>query len=342
MRLTRKNKQTKRNNKNRKNNKSKRTKRILKGGAECNSKDTLITVSFTTAQPPLEDTFEYKNNLDKPAAFEDFKRQINAFLSDKGFIFCWLVKNRSNIQINQDNLNTYCINEKTNESEKYSNKLFCYTMKKFNIETRVQDLLNHITGDHIQMNYLSLISKIKPVATIPSSPRMMMLGGIKGEPLFKFYWAQFSDDEKRTFIERLKQQLPQEGLNLGINFTGNEEPNTATLNNIIFYSIPDFNKLCRIFNYTEEEGFSVLRGSMDDNKKLLFMWISFGNLTSSSLSLDIPNETENFRKFSKNKIMINDKERSYQSLFVEYLQEEGDKYNSRNIYKGWLNNKKET
>jgi hypothetical protein len=335
-----KNKQTKRVNKTKKNNKNK-TKRTkhMKGGAVCDHTANQITVSFTTVQPPLEKTFVYDHTLTQTAAFEDFKAKINTFLSPKQLIFCWLVKNRSAMQVNQDNLFNYCINEKDTESTKYSNKLFCYTMKQFNIETRVQDLLNYITGDHIQMNYLRLISKIKPVATIPSSQRMMMLDGIGGEAMFKFHWAQFSPDEKQTFIKGLRQKLPQPDLNLGINYSGNGEPNSSTLNDIIFYSIPDFNRLCRIFDYTEEEGFNVLRGSMDnDNKKLLFMWISFGNLTSSSLSEDIPNETTNFRKFSKNKIMLKGRERSYQSLFVEYLQNEGDKYNSRNIYKDYLNN----
>jgi hypothetical protein len=179
-------------------------------------------------------------------------------------------------------------------------------MKKFNIETRVQDLLNYIIKNQGQMLFLRLISRRKPIATVASSIKALSLGGIGGDLLFLFYWKQFSDDEKTEFISQLTHNLPQSDLDLGINFNENPSLHLHNIQNIIFYSKPDFKRLCSIFDYTEEHGFSILRNVINDtNKKdLLFMWLAFGNLTSSVLSPNIPNNTQRYNKFKMDNIKI--------------------------------------
>jgi hypothetical protein len=319
MKITRKNKPIKQ-----KNNKSKRTKRILKGGGECEGDNNKITVVFTTATPRIENIFEYNTSLNKDEAFQDFIDKINTFLNlyHNDYIYYSLAKNMTTYVINQYNISQYCVNETNNESTKHLNKLFCYTMKNIKNST---ELLRYITSNVATMNYLKLLSKIKPVATIHSNVKMIMLGGIAGETMFKFYWKQYNDDEKKTFMDGLKEILDEPDLEIYYNSI----ENNLHFAQIIFYLKPYFKKLCDVFDYKVDEGLNILSNSINDNKNLLFMWISFGNLTYTV----IPEEHERFSQFSKEKIMIKNKERSYQSLFVEYLQEDGKKYNSTNIEK---------
>jgi hypothetical protein len=245
--------------------------------------------------------FDFTNNN---FTYNSLFIEIKNFLLKKKSILCSIiiVNPYSRYELNEQNFE--------DELSKGSFDKGCVTI----VSVPLFEEQNLVEGIFSRLVNILQLSVKKPVATLLTEGRGYGINLGNAGNILEYNFKNYSDAQKKVvfknLIERINKNREEADKiqNIEIFFKQNGVP--------LFY-IPEYlQKLCEIFGYTLDEGIELIFSVPDNDKKMAFIYIAFGDLT------DAKNKEDN----SNNRAMTiakKDFNTQYQHLFEEYQKETG-------------------